>query len=175
MEYRVLTLWQPWSSLLVHGVKKIETRPAPTSWTQEKGTYLIHAASKWSKEQAEICIREPFKSALEKLGCLHHYDNEETGYKGYSFSFPMGAIIGAVEVANCSPIALTKGGTPFLTDPLLYSGFILNPEWAFGDYREGRYGWECQNQRLLKTPIPYKGGHGYYQKYKGDESKLIFV
>ena len=59
-QYKVLTLWQPWATLLVHGIKKIETRPKATTWTKEKGIYLIHAAQRWDRQQYEICIQEPF-------------------------------------------------------------------------------------------------------------------
>jgi hypothetical protein len=70
---KVLTLYQPWATLYAHGIKKIETRPSPTSY---RGTYLIHAAKKWSKEQMTICQQEPFKSELIKLGFLHELKDQ---------------------------------------------------------------------------------------------------
>lgn len=148
-EYRVLTVWQPWATLLVAGIKKIETRPEPTSWTNEKGTYLIHAASKWSRMQEKICQTEPFRTALGiTLGLKKFKD------------LPLGAIIGAVEVEECFEV---------------FTGIEIDEiELLMGDYSNGRYGWLCENPRQLITPIPYKNNQGFYQRYKGDESLLIF-
>ena len=177
---KVLTLWQPWATLLVYGIKKIETRPKPTSWTAQKGTYLIHAAQKWSKEQAEICLHEPFKSELIKLGFLHEYHNENFGYKGYSFSFPMGAIIGSVEVEKCCTIyasdhELQKYPWIYLTGFLEGKSIhIHNPELDYGNYESGRSAWICKNPRLI-NPIPYKGGQGYYQNFKGDINQIEYL
>lgn len=171
---KVLTLWQPWASFLVHGIKKIETRPSPTNWTAEKGIYLIHAAQKWDKQLAEICIQELFKSELEKLGFIHKYEDDEIGYKGYSFSFPMGAIIGAVEVLEC--VRIINYPSQDIFSPIKIKGKKLEyPECEFGDYRDGRFAWLCQNPRVLKTPIPYKGGQGYYQNFKGDKSLIEYL
>lgn len=43
-----LTMHQPWASLLVHGIKRIEGRPWPTNF---RGRLWIHAASKQPSEQ----------------------------------------------------------------------------------------------------------------------------
>ena len=67
---RVITLYQPWATLLAHGIKKNETRPKPTTHIAEKGIYLIHAAKKWTKEQIKTCYTEPFYSELIRLGYI---------------------------------------------------------------------------------------------------------
>lgn len=166
--YKVLTLWQPWASFLVHGVKKIETRPSPTSWTAEKGVYLIHAASRWTKEQIDISISYPFADELLKLG----YEF----FKGKAMGLPLGQIIGAIEVTECKKIIYNNSDDFVNTYAKLEDGIIINqPEESFGDYRSGRYAWLTQNPRILKTPIPYKGGQGYYQNFKGDLNDLQFL
>lgn len=173
-EYRVLTLWQPWATLLVHGIKKIETRPAPTSWTQEKGIYLIHAASKWTKEQKEICLTEPFKTELEKLEFLNEAF-EDHGTTFFNVDLTLGKIIGAVEVTECQKIVYNNSEDFITTRAITEKGLIIEqPEESFGDYFPGRYAWLCQNPRLLKEPIIYKGGQGYYQRFTGDSSLVIF-
>lgn len=167
MEYKVLTIMQPWASLLVHGVKKIETRPKPTSWTKEKGVYLIHAAQKWTMEQEDICLTEPFKSELEKLG-----------YEPLYYSMSLGQIIGSIEVKEVCSIAKNHDNSVlyFSVDNCLAKWVnVKSPELSFGDYRDGRYAWLCENPRILKYPISYKGGQGYYQNFKGDKSQLIFL
>lgn len=181
MEYKVLTLWQPWASLLVHGVKKIETRPKPTNWTSKKGAYSIHSASKWSKEQANICLQEPFKSILSDLGLLFWLDKVPA--LGYTFLFPLGQIIGSIEVTECcminsksywKQVKLSEKESVFAEAK--FSQIKVNePELSFGNYESGRYAWLTQNPRILKTPIPYKGGQGYYVPFNGDTNQLIFI
>jgi len=170
MEYKVLTIMQPWATLLVHGVKKIETQPKPTTWTVEKGVYLIHAASKWTKEQENICCYDPFFTELCKLGYYTRIDSKTR------FTFPLGQIIGAIEVKECFEIHNNTLPAhihiPHLPDDLIY---IQEPELSFGNYEHGRSAWLCENPRILKSPIPYKGGQGYYQNFKGDKSQLIFL
>jgi activating signal cointegrator 1 len=165
MEYKVLTFWQPWATLLVHGIKKIETRPKPTTWTKEKGIYLIHAAQKWSKEQYRLCLKEPFYNELEKLGYNFSIVNSLT-------NIPLGKIIGSIEVTECCKIYNPEH---FILPYIFPKGNINGSELHFGDYRDGRYAWLCENSHILKDPIPYKGGQGYYQNFKGDKSQLIFL
>jgi activating signal cointegrator 1 len=170
--YKVLTVWQPWATLLIYWIKKLETRPSPTSWTAEKGTYLIHAASKWSRGQDRICMCNPFADELYKLGYKSTTNN---------FGLSLGQIIGSIEVTECRKI-VSIGEKPFIDKDAIDNGklamFGLDPidrnEESFGDYREGRYAWLTQNPRILKTPIPYKGGQGYYQNFKGDIEDLVF-
>jgi activating signal cointegrator 1 len=156
IKYKVLTLWQPWASLLVIGAKKIETRPSKTNWTIGKGTYLIHAAKKWTPELDALSKQSPFKEVL----------------KGLSLS--LGCIIGSIEVISCYQIQVRDDKISYWDGkPDLY--FINDyREIAFGDYREGRYAWICQNPKIFQTPIPYKNGQGYYQNYNGDINLLKY-
>lgn len=48
-ERKVLTLWQPWASLVTVGAKMVETRPWSTKY---RGTLYIHAAAKPMKDEA---------------------------------------------------------------------------------------------------------------------------
>lgn len=170
-EYKVLTLWEPWATLFAHGIKKIETRPNPTSWTMEKGSYLIHSAKKWSKEQEEICLTEHFKKELKPL-----LDFDD---------FHFGCIIGAVDIVECKKISILSDECINIDNIILFdnihdtiklknSGLFTLKEKAFGDYSEGRYAWIGTNFRLLETPIPFKGKQGYYVPFKGDVSQLKF-
>jgi hypothetical protein len=177
--FRVLTLWQPWATLLVYGIKGLETRPKKTSWMNDKGSYLIHAASRWTKAQKELCFKEPFLSALiviaEEIG--FEFNPEIDKFENI-IKLPLGQIIGSVEIADCKQI-LTYSHYPFRGEPFYWTGakslkIINGKEKSFGDYTSGRYAWLCENPKQLINPIPYKGGRGYYQKFHGDESQLIF-
>lgn len=153
MEYKVLTLWQPWATLLVYGFKKIETRPSFTSWTINAGTYLIHAARKWSVELDAISKQPPFKEVLKGLPII------------------TGAIIGSIDVVDCYSIMISYEDEINLVG---YDIELSENEIAFGDYREGRYAWICESPKVLIKPIPYKNGQGYYQNFNGNPNQLIF-
>lgn len=43
----IITLWQPWASLIAYGLKRYETRSWPTRF---RGKLAIHAAVKWDAE-----------------------------------------------------------------------------------------------------------------------------
>lgn len=71
---KVLTIRQPWASLIIHGYKKFEFR----SWqTKYRGELLIHAGKNVDKEAY---------SRLKK------YINDD---------MPLGKIIGKVELVDC--------------------------------------------------------------------------
>jgi hypothetical protein len=169
---KILPLWQPWATLVVYGIKGIETRPKATSWTKEKGYYLILAAKQWTFEQAALCHEEPFKSALKELGYYVHF---EAGKRKIIHNLPLGKIIGSIEVKECQKIVYNNSDDFKNTYAKTEMGIIINqPEESFGDYRAGRFAWFLDNPRILETQIPFSGQQGYYQDYKGDESLLKF-
>ena len=187
MNYKILTIYEPWATLLVHGIKKIETRPSKTNWTIDpddifgnniRGKYLIHAAKRWTKEQGNLTMKDSFRGELLRLGFRDEYVNGIGGSIGRrEIKFPyLGHIIGAIEIIKCLKI-------PQLASDSYDEIYIGNngsfqisfKEYSFGDYKAGRYAWVTKNPRLLKNPIPYKGGQGYYQNFKGDKNQLIFL
>lgn len=134
---KCISLWQPWASLVVLGLKRIETR----SWeTLHRGQLLIHAASKWNHELDVIACREPFRSALASQL------TDETGLRRCGrVMLPFGRIIGVVTVDGCEPI--TAGNVP------------MSPEREFGDYRTGqrRFLWRLSNPRMFEGDLPFRG------------------
>ena len=156
---KVLTLWQPWATLLAHGFKLIETRPAVTSHV---GVYLIHAAQARNRIGREMAKQEPFKSALEAIG-----------YQTYS-GLPFGAIVGSYDHQRCTRIVDTHTEPdPFTDDPNGWMFPPLSPELDFGDYTPGRYAWQGTGHSYLDKPLPYKNGQGYYRKYTGPQHALL--
>lgn len=130
---RVLSLTQPWATLVCLGAKKNETR----SWhTTYRGPLLIHASKSYPKWAKDYERTEPFYSALHPRGYAD--------WVGLS----CGHIIGQVEVIDCVSVeSLTE----------------LNPnEEAFGDYSANRYAWILRNPRFLPKPIPAKGHLGLW-------------
>lgn len=178
---KVITIHQPYASLLAHGIKRNETRPKPTSHTFEKGIYLIHASKKWTKEQNDFC--DNYFEILNSIGIRKNkYAKGVGGSSGtFHWNFNLGAIIGSFEVKECRDVV------GYDTDILTMEHFkILNKddddieisfndiELKFGDYSLHRSIWMGQNHRVLENPIPYKGGQGYYQNFKGNINDLKF-
>ncbi len=142
---KVLSLLQPWATLVVIGAKKIETR----SWnTKFRGTILIHASKKMTATQWDLCIEEPFRTALDKIKNL-----------------PTGAIIGKVDIAGTietqTIIECYEAGIP-LKERKGYNVEDWNKEFLFGDYSAGRYGWLLKNPVAFSHQIPFKGSLGLW-------------
>lgn len=130
-----LSLWQPWASLYVLHEKHNETR----DWAlRHRGWLLIHAAKHFTRDERELCAREPFKAAL----AAHGYDDPA--------QLPLGAIVGAVHIAECFRIDAHTGGR------------ITRKEYAFGNYAPGRYGFAADRALVLVTPLPWTGKQGLF-------------
>lgn len=139
---KVISLLQPWASLVVIGAKKIETR----SWnTKYRGPLLIHASKKMSNVQKFLAYSEPFASALKDLNELS-----------------LGAIIGKVDLKGTSTtdfyLDCKNGGIP-ITD----HGGDWEKEIAFGDYSAGRFGWLLSNPIAFSHHIQAKGSLGLWE------------
>lgn len=131
---KVITLIQPWATLISLGEKKIETR----SWkTKYCGELLIHAGKKVDKE---ICESEPYKSVLAKHG--YDYNN-----------LPTGVILAKCYLKECLLVVGKFKGYALMED----STAVSSNEYEFGHFEIGRYGWILDNVELLNKPIMAKG------------------
>jgi len=131
---KVLSLLQPWASLVVMGAKKIETR----SWsTSHRGELLIHASL--GKTGALISKDAPFKKYIADFKQL-----------------PFGAIIGKVALIDILPI-----GHLGLDDKKMAK--LTLEEKAFGDYSAERYAWIFEEVEQFEKPIPVKGTLGLWE------------
>lgn len=112
---KAISVRQPWAGLIVLGVKDIENR---TWFTLHRGPLLIHA----SKARDEEVIQRAIK-ALSEAG--HHVTPDD---------FPLGGIVGQVDVIDC----VQEHGS----------------EWF-----DGPWGWVLENaQRLAFRPLRGKLG-----------------
>lgn len=138
---KVITIIQPWATLIAIGEKRFETR----SWkTNYRGDLAIHAGKKVDKK---ICREEPFLTVLQN----HGYSAD---------SLPSGLIIAKGRLANCYEVIHSNGEFAVLDgDQVIISG----NEYLFGDYSEGRFAWELDHVELLKEPIPAKGQLGIWE------------
>jgi hypothetical protein len=157
---KVISLLQPWATLVVVGAKQIETR----SWnTNFRGDILIHASKKFTRNQKALCLEAPFKNFIQDFSQL-----------------PLGAIIGKVTLMDTQPtdFYLTTPKSASRIDlvywwsgmPCIGQEIIADHEKAFGDYSPGRYGWLLHTAVPFQKPIPAKGSLGLWEF---PESKLV--
>jgi hypothetical protein len=139
---KCISLWQPWATLWVAGVKVHETRHWPTNY---RGTLIVHAAKHKDAEIRALCERFPFRDELTKLG--YTYD-----------TLPFGAIVGAIDLVDCVEAYTVHG---FTTDAERDKAEYL--DLAFGKFDFGRFAWKAEFPMMLKEPIPYKGRQGFFE------------
>lgn len=138
---RIITLWQPWATLVVLGVKLIETRSYKTNIEGELG---IHAAKNFRPEHKELCKTFPFNKYIKDPDTL-----------------PLGAIIGRVEVFGCYPTQeIMHSENPLILK--WYDKDRAGEEFHFGDYSPGRYGWRLWRPVPFDKPIPASGTQGFW-------------
>lgn len=149
---KCISILQPWATLIIIGVKRLETR----SWnTKFRGEILIHASKKFTNEQHDTCIFDPFYS---KLLDTDFFDETKP-----ACGLPTGAIIGKVNLCHVVKSKYcfkdnefewtdySKTGHPVIKFP------ITDQELAFGDYSPNRYGWLLSDPVQFANPIPAKG------------------
>ncbi len=125
---KAISLLQPWATLVVTGVKTIETR----SWgTKYRGPILIHASQ--GKAGSIFTSLLFFKKYIPDFKHL-----------------PFGAIIGKATISDVIRIENLQ-----MTDELINR--LTMEEKAFGDYSDGRYAWMLEEAEQFDTPIPARG------------------
>jgi hypothetical protein len=85
----VMTMWQPWASLLVYGVKRVEGRPWGTS---HRGRMWIHASGNATEN-----LEENINNTVEyyKKNVYSNFDNIL-----YPKHYPTSVIVGCVDVVD---------------------------------------------------------------------------
>ncbi len=135
---KAISLLQPWASLVVMGVKTIETR----SWeTKYRGPILIHASQ--GKAGSIFADKNPFKKYIPNFKKL-----------------PFGEIVGQ---ASITEIIRTENLN--MSDEIINR--LTMEEKAFGDYSEGRYPWILNDHLQFKNPIHARGTLSIWE-YPGD-------
>jgi hypothetical protein len=134
---KVLTLTQPWATLVAIGAKRIETRSWRTSY---RGPLAIHAAKGFPKWARETSYEDVFWKAL-------HGNRPKVLI--YESKLPCGVILATCRLIDCIPTE-----TMYLSP--LFRHLFTEQEQAFGDYGERRWAWILDNLQALPEPIPAK-------------------
>ena len=142
---KVLTLTQPWATLVAIGANLIETRDWPTRYT---GPLAIHAAKGFPREARELCGERPFRDALAAAG--------------YSSAgqLPRGAV---VAVANLESLLVCRPSTLREIRARSKRGELPPHEAEFGDFSDGRYGFVLGDVRRVEPPLPARGMLGLWE------------
>lgn len=131
----VLTIWQPWATLIALGAKQFETRGWQTGY---RGPIGIHAAQKWDKEVRGYCtlLRQHLPASMDPM------------------ALPRGCMVAVAELADIWPTEELR--------PRLEAGGQYG-EIALGNYAPGRFGWWLQDVRPFPEPIPVRGAQGLWR------------
>jgi len=89
MKYKVLTVRQPYASLLVGGVKDVENRSRRISY---RGTVLIHAGARMHDVVSFLRKRHEF--TVEEIAVMTQANEAEENDL-------FGCIVGSVEIVDC--------------------------------------------------------------------------
>jgi activating signal cointegrator 1 len=153
---KVLTLHQPWASLVAWGAKRIETRSWPTTY---RGPLAIHAAQefpryarKWLEalcEEGNEELLKPFRRG--RVGDLWADEIIE--------ALPFGALLCTCRLTDCLPTEKMHRANiapSRFSDP--WGGYYISEqEYRFGDYRPERFAFLLADIEELPQPIPARG------------------
>lgn len=143
---KVISIIQPWATLIMLGEKKFETR----SWaTKYRGELGIHASKKVDKE---AFANETIYLTLRKHGILTVND------------LLTGVILGSVILRDCIDVTYDSGEYAILG---ITTRTVSGNEYAFGDYTTGRFVWAMSDIDQFDIPIPAKGQLGIWNYQEG--------
>lgn len=145
---KIITLWQPWASLVALNLKQYETRSWPTNY---RGLLLIHAAKRPVNSDEVLSIRYGVDSDwvdMKQLQALEQLLDQD---------LPLGVVVAIADLTACLEMVWDISRSPSEV-----ANIDLQPqlERAVGDWSLGRYAWKLSNVQRLVEPIPWRGGQG---------------
>mmetsp|Transcript_9849 Transcript_9849/g.12855 ORF Transcript_9849/g.12855 Transcript_9849/m.12855 type:complete len:164 (+) Transcript_9849:168-659(+) len=138
-----LTMHQPWASLLVYGIKRVEGRSWPTD---HRGRLWIHAASKQPTTEEISEVEEQYRFI---------YNNVEGVEVEFPQSYPTSCLLGCVDVVGCASQNVIQQSPDVSEGIKMESG--------------SEYGFLCENPQSLILPFQLSGQH---KLWKLDSSSL---
>lgn len=139
---KALTLTQPWATLVMAGVKRIETR----SWqTSHRGRIAIHAAKAMDIEAADLAERS------RRFGLIATKPE----------ALPRGVLLGYVTLVNIvATEAVVDGG---LGEEARRRWPYTEREDSLGDFSPGRFAWLLEDPFAIPVPVPMRGALGLWE------------
>lgn len=138
---KALSVWQPWASLLMAGIKSYETRGWEPPVDLMGTRILIHASA------TTRGIGHYNAPALRGTAARQ----EARARLGLDLrALPYGCILGSARLAF-----VLFAGQGLASD-------VLDDEKALGDWSPGRYAWRLTDHLPLDRPIPWRGQQGLF-------------
>lgn len=136
---KVISIWQPFASLLVGGYKVFETRtwPAPASIL---GKTIGIASTKGIKPAQRAYFEDVWFNVCYDTSGLPPFEE-----------LPCGYLLGTVTVDSVE----------LMTEEFMDE--VSRGEQAFGFWEVGNYAWRMTNPIKLAEPIPIRGSQGIYE------------
>jgi hypothetical protein len=148
---KVISLWQPWTTLMAIGSKRIETRGWSTRW---RGSLAIYSTLAWNRD-CRMMAGEQLCWDMLRDGRIADTWTSRAGY--LRPELPFGAIIAVCDLIDCLPTEASFCIPGVFDD---YPEMDTPQERAFGNYEPGRYGLVTSNMFQLPEPIPFKSRQG---------------
>lgn len=131
---RIITLWEPYATLLASGLKRYETR----HWvTHYRGPLLIHAAQ-----------RKP--TSLEMFAFKR--------FLGFTPETNLGCVVAIARLDGCLKMVPFSDQAPAPGEICIEAQ--STQELFLGGWEPGRYAWDTKVLTRLIEPIPWKGQQG---------------
>jgi hypothetical protein len=180
----VLSLYQPWASLVALGIKTIETRSWPAPKTVIGRRIAIHAAK-----------RNPVKLSWHPDGMIGRYtvhqdgrgepcylldsDWRKFGNAQYPIDLPLGCIVATARLVASVPItdsavqgeptislhAGQMGYGPTLWRDDGHACWSISDQIPYGDFTPGRWAWLFDGIEQVDPPVPFVGGQGFSRRW----------
>ncbi len=186
---KVLTLHQPWASLVALGVKSIETRSWSTSY---RGPLAINAGAKMPRVGSKV-------GAFEVTSVFHGRGPRMRQSGGDLYPMPLGAIVATCTLVDVVPMVGWRNAANNVGREVCWDGERwLHPtsdeaqrlvrrnsarlalpdergmEWQdghgrvtlvedqrpYGDFTAGRFAWLLADMVPVDPPVPFKGAQG---------------
>lgn len=155
---KVITLHQPWASLIAIGEKPFETR----SWAPPASLIgrpiAIHAAAR--KVRAEGITRPIFEAFAPHLPGQMLMTQILTLLEG----LPLGAVVCTAILAAAYQCGdeISPGQVEVVKAISRGDDFVTLTIDPFGDFSPGRWAWHLEDIRPFPKPIPAKGHQGFW-------------
>lgn len=130
---KVISLWQPWASLIAAGAKTWETRSWPTRY---RGALAIHATKSVNRQVLDFLESQDSQALREAM--------IDRGL--YLDALPLGCIVAVCRLTDCIECV---AGEP-----------APKGQEALGDFSPGRFAWKLEAVKSLMTPVPFTGSQG---------------
>ena len=125
-----LSMHQPWASLLIAGIKRVEGRGWPT---RHRGRLWIASTAK-EPEEADV-------AAVEQQYVARHASRHARGGPNFPAEYPPSALLGCVRLRDC----------------LAHDDYAAaHPD---GEENESAYLFMCDRPRTLRLPVRISGQH----------------